>query len=200
MNDSQLTDKELAILDAAEAEFILKGFVGARTTQIAARAGVTHAMLHYYFRSKNRLFELVLERKSKNIAAMLFVNYDSEACLEDRIKLIAQKHFDFVLENRPLATFILREIMTNDAMKENFIQNIKDRISSYLVKIQNELNEQTAQLGIEPIDAFDLLYTIVTVNISSILLGAILPIEQSEEFWQERKKVNVGMILSRLKK
>ena len=43
--------KEQAILAAAEQEFLAKGFDGARTTSIAAAAGVTHAMLHYYFRT-----------------------------------------------------------------------------------------------------------------------------------------------------
>lgn len=50
-------DTEERILKAAETEFFTKGFDGARTTSIAERAGVTHAMLHYYFRSKALLFE-----------------------------------------------------------------------------------------------------------------------------------------------
>ena len=45
-----MRNKEQAILEAAEREFIAKGFAGARTTSIAEAAGVTHAMLHYYFR------------------------------------------------------------------------------------------------------------------------------------------------------
>lgn len=47
-----MRNKEQAILEAAEREFIVKGFAGARTTSIAEAAGVTHAMLHYYFRTK----------------------------------------------------------------------------------------------------------------------------------------------------
>ena len=43
---------EQDILKAAENEFLDKGFVGAKTTEIARLAGVNHAMLHYYFRTK----------------------------------------------------------------------------------------------------------------------------------------------------
>lgn len=43
---------EQAILKAAEKEFLKKGFSGSKTTEIAKAAGVTHAMLHYYFRTK----------------------------------------------------------------------------------------------------------------------------------------------------
>ena len=55
--------KEQAILAAAEQEFLAKGFDGARTTSIAAAAGVTHAMLHYYFRTKENIFERILDEK-----------------------------------------------------------------------------------------------------------------------------------------
>ena len=53
-------DTESEILKAAEQEFMLKGFDGAKTTSIAHAAGVTHAMLHYYFRTKEQLFERIL--------------------------------------------------------------------------------------------------------------------------------------------
>ena len=48
-----MRNKEQAILEAAEREFIVKGFAGARTTSIAEAAGVTHAMLHYYSGRRN---------------------------------------------------------------------------------------------------------------------------------------------------
>ena len=51
MEQKPAQKREQAILEAAEREFLKKGFDGARTTSIAAAAGVTHAMLHYYFRT-----------------------------------------------------------------------------------------------------------------------------------------------------
>ena len=60
MEHKEGTDER--ILKAAENEFFTKGFAGARTTAIAENAGVTHAMLHYYFRTKEQLFNTVLKR------------------------------------------------------------------------------------------------------------------------------------------
>ena len=57
--------KEQAILKAAEREFLTKGYAGARTTSIAEAAGVTHAMLHYYFRTKEHIFERILDEKMR---------------------------------------------------------------------------------------------------------------------------------------
>ncbi len=56
ISNSQITDTEHKILCAAEQEFMAKGFNCARTTSIAEAAGVTHAMRHYYFRTKEKLF------------------------------------------------------------------------------------------------------------------------------------------------
>ncbi|MBQ2779515.1 MAG: helix-turn-helix transcriptional regulator, partial [Bacteroidaceae bacterium] len=50
MDNQEKQSKEQQILAAAEQEFLTRGYDGARTTSIAQAAGVTHAMLHYYFR------------------------------------------------------------------------------------------------------------------------------------------------------
>ena len=62
-------NKEKTILLAAEQEFLEKGFEGARTVSIAQKAGVTHAMLHYYFRTKEQLFKKILDEKMQLFTA-----------------------------------------------------------------------------------------------------------------------------------
>ena len=51
---------EQVILEAAEAEFLEKGYDGAKMLSIARKAGVAHSMLHYYYRSKENLFQAVI--------------------------------------------------------------------------------------------------------------------------------------------
>ena len=67
MGEEIIQNKELLILEAAEREFITKGYDGARTTSIAKEAGVTHAMLHYYFRTKEHLFEQIIDKKCQKL-------------------------------------------------------------------------------------------------------------------------------------
>ena len=68
MDKREKPTTEQLILEAAEEEFLLKGFDGARTTAIAERAGVTHAMLHYYFRTKEQLFERIVAKITALVA------------------------------------------------------------------------------------------------------------------------------------
>ena len=65
--------REAAILKAAEEEFLTKGYAGARTTEIAKVAGVSHTMLHYYFRTKENLFNCVYEQKVKLLSESISV-------------------------------------------------------------------------------------------------------------------------------
>lgn len=85
-------NKEQDILIAAEEEFLTKGYDGARTTSIAQKAGVTHAMLHYYFRTKEQLFNRVVEQKFGMVAmTVASVIADSSLPIVERIVHGAKK-------------------------------------------------------------------------------------------------------------
>lgn len=67
---------EQAILQAAEKEFLDKGFALAKTTDIARAAGVTHAMLHYYYRTKEKLFERIFQEKVQVMSRSLCATFE----------------------------------------------------------------------------------------------------------------------------
>ena len=71
-DNQEVKTKEQQILAAAEQEFLTKGYDGARTTAIAKVAGVTHAMLHYYFRTKEQLFERIVDEKFATMSRSMF--------------------------------------------------------------------------------------------------------------------------------
>src|SRR5215467_5793840 len=71
------------ILDAAEEEFARNGLLGARTEDIAAKTGVTKAMIYYYFQSKENLYQAVLERALvSRIRQAQEINIESLGALE----------------------------------------------------------------------------------------------------------------------
>ena len=93
-------NKEQAILEAAEQEFLNKGFAGARTTSIAEAAGVTHAMLHYYFRTKEQLFERILDEKMRLMSRSVLTAFGQpDLPLPERIRDGVESHFDFIAAN-----------------------------------------------------------------------------------------------------
>ena len=87
---------EQLILKAAEEEFLEKGFVLAKTTEIARRAGVTHAMLHYYYRTKENLFEQVFRQKVQLVAKSLDTAFDEQLPFAQQLETLIQVHFEFI--------------------------------------------------------------------------------------------------------
>ena len=82
----ETSNTEQSILKAAEKEFLKKGFSGSKTTEIAKEAGVTHAMLHYYFRTKENLFNKVFEEKAKQLADTFLSRVDESLLFLEKIK------------------------------------------------------------------------------------------------------------------
>ena len=92
------------ILEAADAEFIEKGYDGTTTASLAARAKVTHAMLHYYFQTKENLFEMFIQGKMALVKQAICPPARAAAPggLEDQVRYIVGHHMDFLLRHPEL--------------------------------------------------------------------------------------------------
>jgi len=88
---------EEKIKEAARVVFHKKGFAATRTRDIAEEAGINLALLNYYFRSKGRLFEIImLETVSGFIQTMALALNDEETTLEEKIRRIASAYIDLI--------------------------------------------------------------------------------------------------------
>ena len=103
-------DTETRILDAAHAVFMRRGTAGARMTEIARDAGVNHALVHYYFRSKQRLAEAVFRRAIGQFFPVMIETLVSEAPVEDKVRLVAAAQIDMLLKNRYLPGYLIAEL------------------------------------------------------------------------------------------
>ena len=119
---SKKDNTEQAILQAAETEFLDKGFALAKTTEIAKQAGVTHAMLHYYYRTKEKLFERVFQEKVDLMAHSLVATLDDGKPFLKQMEDLTGAHFDFIAENPKLPFFLLNEIHLNEKRREESAQ------------------------------------------------------------------------------
>ena len=113
MDNQEKQSKEQQILAVAEQEFLTRGYDGARTTSIAQAAGVTHAMLHYYFRTKEQLFKRIVDEKFETMSHSMFaIMGDPSLPIVERIKGGIEAHFDFVAQNPLLPRFVINEIIS----------------------------------------------------------------------------------------
>ena len=201
------TDTESRILQAAEEEFLLKGLEGARTTAIAGRAGVTHAMLHYYFRTKNMLFERIIEEKMRNagnIMQAVFVLGDMP--LMERVKRGVEQHFDFIAANPNLPRFVIQEIYSHPERHEIMRSQVLTITKDWLCDLQRHIDESAATKATEWIDARMLLLDIVSLNLFAFIGYPFVSlmfdglVTDKKVFFEKRKAENVELIMRRLKK
>ena len=195
---------EKIILEAAEEEFLLKGFAGARTTSIAEKAGVNHAMLHYYFNTKEQLFEQVMTEKMalfRDSVASVFEQSDMP--ILQQIKEAMSRHFDFVRQNPLLPRFIINEI----SVRPEYIESIKSKLlpiaGNAFRKLQHSLDEASARGEIGQIDARTLMLDIVSLNLFVFIAHPIISQMQPvlgdlDAFYETRKQENINVIMRRL--
>ena len=204
--DNNLQDTEQAILMAAEKEFLAKGFAGARTTSIAEAAGVTHAMLHYYFRTKAKLFDRVLGEKIRLLKESLFTSFDyADASLEEIIRNIVERHLEFIAANPELPRFLIEEIYSDPERSNVFLQQIERYAPVILQAMQQKINDEAAEGRCRMVDARMLMLDIASLNIFSYIAAPIVRVALGDltadvkAFLAMRKKENYDTIMRKLR-
>lgn len=188
---------EQKILEAAETEFLSKGYAGARTTAIAEAAGVTHAMLHYYFRSKEKLFSKVVGEKLSAIANSFAILIDDDKPLADCVRSAVESHFDFICANPLLPRFMVSEVFGSPEL----LALLKEKISTVAAATISRLQEKIDKELAKPVSAVSVILDIVSLNIFPILA---MPMIQNvlqrdcDTILNQRREDNVQTILRKL--
>ena len=198
---------EQQILAVAEELFIANGFDGTSTTMIAQKVGCNQALIHYYFRTKENLFQQIFVRKFEATITHLLEPLTSELPFNEKITNCINIYFDLLRDNRQLPTCIINELAFNPQRRE-FIRNhfIKSPIRQeayyrYYETIENEIR----QGNIRPIEPFDLilniislcLFTFITLPIYTDLLERTP--KQVEEYINHRRQEIITQITTSLK-
>lgn len=156
-------ETEENILIAARQIFAQKGFAGARMQEIADTAGINKALLHYYFKSKEKLFEQVFEEAfSKLIKPMAsFLADDSE--LFQKIRNICQLYQKVLVEYPFIPNFVLNEVNTDPTRIFHLIhvEGIGSNMSTVLIQVKQAI----ADGKIREIDPRELILNIISLSI-----------------------------------
>ncbi|MBR5778723.1 MAG: TetR/AcrR family transcriptional regulator [Bacteroidales bacterium] len=206
MEKTNTRNKKQQILNAAEFEFLTNGYEATKTTQIAKRAGVTHAMLHYYYQSKENLFNKIFEDKIETLKApIVALAQNKDIDLRDRIRKIIELHFDFLKTYPDLPHFLINEMRSNPQLIKILREKVGDTLRETFATIQTEIDEYVAKGIMKPISAFDLFLDIVSLNVFTFIS---LPIfrhiaydkEKEQQLIENRKKEIIQTINHRILK
>lgn len=143
------TSTETKIKVAARVVFHEKGFAATRTRDIAEEAGINLALLNYYFRSKQKLFDIIMEETMQGFfQSMASAFNDHQTTLDQKVEIIAERYIDMIIAEPHIPIFLLNELRNNPSgfvenmnMKQiirdsNFFQQFQER----MMRCQKQIN------------------------------------------------------------
>jgi AcrR family transcriptional regulator len=198
------TNTEQAIIDVAERLFLEKGFSMTSTTEIAKEVGCNQALVNYYFRTKDNLFEAIFEKKVNLFIAIFFKEKNDNIPFKSKVKLIIETHFEVLKANPKIPFLFFNEITTNPKRIEKLKQKGLKLPSSMFLEMEKELKNEIAKGNIRNISSTDLMISIFSLNAMLFIGSPIIKVigkftdEEYNKLIEHRKKENVHIILKSL--
>lgn len=164
---------EKRILWVAERLFLEKGFSGTSTTEIAKTVGCNQALIHYYFRTKEKLFWDVFAPKVEQVLEYLDAPLDESIDFIERIRNVIDFYFGILELDERLAPFIVKELIMNperwDKFRDRYLRN--ESRSTAFNRFENMVNEEIEKGTIRQIRPIDLLMNIMSLTISAFIVA-----------------------------
>ena len=164
---------EKRILWVAERLFLEKGFNGTSTTEIAKSVGCNQTLIHYYFRTKEKLFWDVFAPKVEQVVEYLDAPLDDSIGFMERIGNVVDFYFGMLELDERLAPFIVNELIMNPGRWAKFRDRYlrSESRSSAFDRFENMVEEEIASGHIRKIKAIDLLLNIMSLTISAFIVA-----------------------------
>jgi AcrR family transcriptional regulator len=180
---------EEKIKEAARTVFTQKGFAATRTRDIAEAAGINLALLNYYFRSKEKLFDIVmLENIQKFLLAMKGVFNNESMSLVEKVTALIDNYISLLIKNPDLPLFILSEIKANP---EKLAANMGIRE----VLLQSDFFRQLQAAGHHQINPFHFIMNIIGLAVFPFIANPLLKViggfgqADFDNLMEERKRM-----------
>lgn len=194
---------EEAILQAARDVFVEKGFEGATMQMIADRAGINKALVHYYFRNKERLFESVFTEAFTQIIPPLLSLLNSDLPIEEKIRQFVGQYIDSINANPLLPMFILRELTRNPERLVSIIHDLGVSPQVFIVQLMREIDDG----NIRPFNPTHMVINILSLCVfpfaaKPLLKGLFFENEEAQydRFIEERKNAVSQFIINAIRK
>jgi len=200
--DNQTRDR---IFKAASDIFEEKGYDGARMQEIADRAGINKALLHYYFRTKEQLFAAVFQVLLRKMFEKIISIFMEDISFKDKIRKFFDQHIEILIKNPKLPIFLLNEISHNPGLAEGIHGTLPfDQLRSTVFQMHAK---EMKGYGIKKDDMPQLIMTIVSLSVFPFAARDVIRMMIPEvadnkkfiAFMRERKEFAADFVITALK-
>ena len=202
------TQLEEKILQSAEELFMENGYDATSTTDIAKRAGCNQALLHYYFRTKENLFQQIFTNKFQLVLQYIHSDGEEKLNFNHALSQLIDSYFNMLSHNRKLPFFLLTELVMNEERRQTMRMKVTSDAKSlnYYAEWDRLVREEVAKGNIRPIETMDLTLDVISLVVFTFLS---LPLysdmflqnpEEIESYLVHRKEEVKTLIFNGLKK
>jgi len=187
---------------AARKVFTHKGFAAARMEDIAMEAGINRALLHYYFRSKEKMFDIIFEQRISEFFTGLISILASDLALSEKIRAIVEHDIETISQQQDLPMFILQELSQNPQRLIAYAEKVGAHPGQMIKIIGAQVKKEVAAGRIRPIDPGQLLINIMSLSLYPFIAKPMVKAVQGVDdhgfdlMMKRRKKEVADFILS----
>ncbi len=207
MIDLKEKPTEELILDAAMKVFTKKGFAAARTEEIAKEAGINRALLHYYYRDKQTMFNLIFETRFKEFFKGLFVIFEADnISLFEKIRRMVEHEINTLTKHPDLARFIITEVAQQPELLIEYGKKLGVNPRLFIEGFEKQVSKEVSAGIIKPIEGKQLLINIMSLCIypfvAKPIIQTMMTVEETTfyQMTEQRKKEISEFIISAIKK
>lgn len=192
-------------MEAARKVFTHRGFAGARMDEIAKEAGINRALLHYYFRSKEKLFDLVFAQRAREFFLGLAGIISGPGILEEKIRAIVEHDIDMLGAQPDLPLFVMQELGQNPDRLVRMAAESGANPAMMMKAFRAVVKDAVDKKQIRPIDAGQLLINTMSLCvypfIARPMIKAIQELDdkQFDKMMQKRKQETFEFVMNSIK-
>jgi AcrR family transcriptional regulator len=200
-NNKQTEEK---IFEAATEVFLDKGMDGARMQDIADHAGINKALLHYYYRTKDHLFNAVFEKIAGLMLEKLAPVFDENLTFEEKIKFFFSEHISFLQKNPRLPAFLLNEVNRNPGRIKKLIWPID--IDMLWKTLEKQHEKELIKYNIKKEELPQLVISLAALSVFPFAARGIIEVilekmdMKFEDYIERRKKYAADFAIKAIKK
>jgi TetR/AcrR family transcriptional regulator len=193
---------EEKILSAARKVFLNKGMDGARMQDIADEAGINKALLHYYFRSKDKLFEHIFLEVASSMLPRIFSIFQSDDTLFTKIEKFCEAYITQEIKTPYVPIFILNEV---NRQPQAFLKKVLGNTRPPVEKLLQQIDQEIKAGIIKPINPLQLLLNTLSLCIFPFLASPMVQLitgmdtKMFKALMEERKKLVPQLIIESIK-
>lgn len=191
---------EKKILESAKELFLQNGYEAVSTTQVAKKAGCNQALVHYYYRTKQKLFKIIFQEEIERMFMRLKEIPQDDISIEDFISKVIDTQLEFMKENKNAPLFLIGELRNNPEILELLPENMSQYSKEILNRMRAFIKLKQSKGELQAIDVDDLLLDILSLNVFPIMTQSFfLKVwgmqPQEQDIFLERRKEHIKKVI-----